>query len=101
VKPGPWEAICPVTIINNTASFLDLQRLILRVEDYSLFLKMNAITNSVNIEFKGHDQDSNITLSTRPDLHGEKPVQMAKSRPTSNRNLFRRSFFLIRNIYSS
>ena len=38
----PWEAISPVEIINNTTGVFELQRLILRVEDFSLYHEKQA-----------------------------------------------------------
>lgn len=102
VTATSWEAIASVEIINNTAGLLDLQRLILRVEDFSLYLKgRQLLSNHVSIEFKGQENTSNVTLTLRKEFHGQKPVQMSKPRSSDSRNLLRKSFFFIKNIYQS
>lgn len=102
VRANACEAISSVEIINNTSGVLDLQRLILRVEDFSLFLKnKQLLTDLVTIEFKGLEHAGSVTLSIRKEIHGEKPVRMAKARSTGTKNLLRRSFFFIKNMYQN
>jgi hypothetical protein len=102
VFPAGWEAIAPVEILNNTAGLLDLQRLILRVEDFSLFYKNGMIlSNHISIDFKGHEHAGSVNLSLRKEIHGQKPVQMAKPRSNESKNLLRKSFYFIKNIYQS
>lgn len=97
-----WEAIVPVEIINNTTAMLELQRLILRVEEFSLYLKNKQIySNNVEIEFRGPEHAGNITLSVKNEIHGNKPVLFAKPRISGGRNLLRKSFYFIKNIYQS
>ncbi len=97
-----WEAVSSVEIINNTAGVLDLQRLILRMEDFIIYLKNNQLlTSHATIEFKGQEQAGSVNLSIWKEIHGEKPVQMAKPRSSDSRNLLRRSFFFIKNIYQN
>jgi len=102
VQASSWEAISSVEIINNTANVLDLQRLILRVEDFILYLKnKHMLTSYATIEFKGQEQAGSVNLSEREDIHGEKPVQMAKPRSLESKNLLRRSFYFIKNMYQN
>ncbi|MFY9151514.1 MAG: DUF432 domain-containing protein [Prolixibacteraceae bacterium] len=102
VKAMDWEAILSVEIINNTSGSLDLQRLILHVEEFHLYLKnKQLLTNYATIEFKGQEQAGSVNLSVRKEIHGEKPVQLAKPRNSDTRNLLRRSFFFIKNIYQN
>jgi len=97
-----WEAIASVEIINNTFGVLDLQRLILRVEEFNLYRKDNQIlTNHVTIEFKGQEQVESVNLSTRDDVHGDKFELVASKRLSDSKKLLRRSFFFIKNIYQS
>ena len=97
-----WEAIVSVEIINNTFGVLDLQRLILRVEEFNLYRKGDQIlTNHVTIEFKGQEQVESVNLSTRDDIHGDKFEQVANKRLSDSKKLLRRSFFFIKNIYQS
>lgn len=102
VQATAWEAITSVEIINNTASVLDLQRLILRVEDFNIYLKnKQLLTSHATIEFKGQDQAGSVNLSLRKEVHGEKSVQIAKSRSADSKNLLRRSFYFIKNMYQN
>jgi hypothetical protein len=102
VKDLPWEAITPVEIINNSTGVFELQRLILRVEDFSLFLKnKQLLSNHVSIEFKGPEHAGSVNLSVNKEIHGQKPHQLAKPRNQVARNLLRKSFFFIKNIYQS
>jgi hypothetical protein len=102
VQATSWEAITSVEIINNTASVLDLQRLILRVEDFNLYLKnKQVLTSSATIEFKGQEQAGSVNLSVQEEIHGDNPVQIAKSRFSDSKRLLRRSFFFIKNIYQN
>jgi len=102
IKAMPWEAISTVEIINNTTGVFELQRLILRVEDFSLFLKnKQLLSNHVAIEFKGPEHAGSVNLSVRKEIHGLKPIQLAKPRSAGGRNLLRKSFYFIKNIYQS
>lgn len=102
VRATAWEAISSVEIINNTAGVLDLQRLILRVEDFNIYLKSKQLlTSRATIEFKGQEQAGSVNLGVWKEIHGEKPVQLAKPRTSDSRNLIRRSFFFIKNIYQN
>lgn len=97
-----WEALASVEIVNNTFGVLDLQRLILRVEDFNLYRKDNLIlTSHVTIEFKGQEQLEIVNLSTRDDVHGNKFELIANKRLSDSKKLLRRSFFFIKNIYQS
>lgn len=102
VKAECWEAVIPVEIINNTTGLLDLQRLILRVEEFSLFLRhKQLLSNHVAIEFKGQENAGSVNLTQKKELHGQKPVQLSKPRSTDSRTLLRKSFFFIKNIYQN
>lgn len=102
VKALPWEAIVPVEIVNDTTGIFELQRLILRVEDFSLFMKDKQLySNHAEIEFRGPEHAGSVTLSVKNDIHGQKPVLMARPRTATGRNLLRKSFFFIKNIYQS
>lgn len=102
VKASSWEAIAPVEIINNTAGLLDLQRLILRVDDFSLYLRSKQlISNHISIDFKGQEHAGSVNLSVTKDIHGQKPLQLAKPRSNESKNLLRKSFYFIKNIYQN
>lgn len=102
VGPASWETISSVEIINKTAGVLDLQRLILRVEDFSLYLKnKQLLSDFATIEFKGQEHAGSVTQSFKKEIHGEKPFRMAKPRSHETKNLLRRSFYFIKNMYQN
>lgn len=102
IKALPWEAIAPVEIINNAIGIFELQRLILRVEEFSLFLKnKQLLSNHVEIEFRGPEHAGSVTLTVKNEIHGHQPTQIAKPRAAGGRNLLRKSFYFIKNIYQS
>ena len=102
VEAQPWEAIAPVEIINDTTGVLELQRLILRVEDFSMYLKSKQLlSNHVAIGFRGPEHAGSVNLSMKKEIHGAKPLQLSKPRNAVGRNLLRKSFFFIKNIYQS
>ena len=101
-QPLDWECVSSVEIINNTTSILDLQRLILRVDEYNIYLKnQQLLTSHVTIEFKGQEQAGSVQLGQLKNIHGDKPVLVAKQRSSDTRNLLRKSFYFIKNIYQS
>lgn len=102
VNMHQWEAMVAVDIVNNTSSSLDLQRLILHVDEFSLYIRNNRIIAShATIDFKGQEQDGGVNLSVRKEIHGDKAVLIAKPRNSDSRNILRRSFFFIKNIYQN
>jgi hypothetical protein len=102
VERCSWEAITPVEIVNDTATVFELQRLILRVEEFSLYLKNNQLlSNQVSIGFSGPEHDGSVNLSVKKALHGSKPVLLVKPRAGGEKNLLRKSFYFIKNIYQS
>ena len=102
VRATTWEAISSVKILNNTAGVLEVQRLILRVEDFNIYLKNKQLLAShATIEFKGQEQIGSVNLGVSNEIHGEKPVLIAKSRSSDTKNLLRRSFFFIKNMYQN
>jgi|GEM_PF-639207 len=102
VKATKWEAVSSVEIINNTTTFLDLQRLILRVEDFSLYLRnKQLLSDHSTIEFKGQEHAGSVVHITQKEIHGEKPLRISKPRSPETKNLLRRSFFFIKNMYQN
>lgn len=102
IESSDWQAISSVEIINNTSETLDLQRLILRVEDFNLYLNNNQLyTHHAVIEFKGQEHAASVNLDTRIETHGKKPHLIAKARSANSSNLLRRSFYFLKNIYQN
>ncbi len=102
IKITGFEAVCPVTVTNNSPTILDVHRLIIRNENVTLYNNNNKIiTSVVNIEFKGNDIASEVGYNYSKYYHGEKQEILAKPRNTSEKNLLKRNFHFIKNIYKS
>ena len=99
-KTSSLEAICPVTIYNNSPGVLEVQRLIIRVENMTLYQNEdNIVSSSLLIEYKGKDVISSASYHYSKIFHGEKAEILAKPRNESSKNLLNLNFHFIRNIY--
>ena len=101
-KTGPWEAVCPLIVKNDSPEILEFQRMILRVPELSLFTNGRIIaTNSVTIRFRGETQASQVTFEKKPEGITGSIVKLAGPRVPVDRALLRRSFAFIKTISMS
>ncbi len=101
VKTTEIDAICPVNIFNNWEQQLEIQRLIIKADNMSLFSNMHkTITSVVKLEYKGQDTISSVSYGTSKLYHGENPVILAKARNDDTKSLLKANFHFIRNIYN-
>lgn len=97
-----FEAICPVEVLNSSAENLNVQRLIIRDENVTLYKNEDKIVTSVvHVEFKGNDVASEVDYQYSKQYNGEKQEILAKPRNTSGKNLLKLNFHFIKNIYRS
>lgn len=97
-----FEAICPVSVYNNAGNILELQRVIIRVENLSLYLKnTKLITSQVKLEYKGKEILSSANYVTTKNIHGEKTQLLVKPRTEQGSNALKINFLFIRNIYKN
>jgi hypothetical protein len=102
IKITDLEAICPVIIENNSATILNLQRLLIRDENVTLYKNNEKIVTSVvHVEFKGDDIASSVDYRYSKEYNGEKQEVLAKPRNNSGKGLLHMNFHFIRNIYKS
>jgi hypothetical protein len=102
IQPNNLEAVCPVIVHNNSTIALELQRLIIRTEDLTLYKNEGKIVTSVvEIEYKGKDTVSAADYHYSKIYNGEKPEILAKPRNTSGKNLLKLNFQFIKRIYRS
>lgn len=95
------EAVCPVNIFNNWDQQLEVQRLIIKADNMTLFRKDNKIVSSVvKLEYKGQDTISAVSYGTSKQFHGENPEILAKARSNDTKSLLKTNFHFIRNIYN-
>ena len=101
-QPGSYEALCPISIHNNSIAVLEMERLIIRVENLSLY-KSNGkiITSLVSLEYKGKDVISSASYHYSKNIHGENAELIAKPQSDATKNLLKINFHFIKNIYKS
>lgn len=102
IKITDFEAICPVVVFNNSSTILNVERLIIRDENVTLYKNEDKIvTSAVHIEFKGNDIASEVDYHYSKEYNGEKQEILAKPRNSSGKNLLKLNFHFIKNIYRS
>ena len=95
------ETVCPVNIFNNWDQPLEVQRLIIKADNMTLFRKDNKIVSSVvKLEYKGQDSISAVSYGTSKQFHGDNPEILAKARSNDTKSLLKTNFHFIRNIYN-
>jgi hypothetical protein len=100
--PGSFNALCPISVFNNSQGVLELERLIVRVENLSLYKKNDSLlTSLVSLEYKGKDVISSVNYQYSKNIHGEKAELIAKPQTDSSKNLLKINFHFIKNIYKS
>ena len=100
VHPSKFDAICPVTIFNNSPAPFEIERLIIRVENMGLYQNGEKIVTSVaEIEYKGKDAISSAEYHYSKLYDGEKQDMVAKPRNMSGKGPLKINFHFIKNIY--
>ncbi len=101
-NPSVFEAVCPVKVHNNSKAVLALERLILRVNNLSIYKNAdNFLTDLIKIEYKGKEQISSVSYSYSKTIHGEKEVVITKPREENSLASLKINFHFIKNIYRS
>jgi hypothetical protein len=102
IETSPFEAICPVSIFNNSPGTLEIQRQIIRVENLALYKNNNKIvTSMVQVEYKGQQILSSADYHYSKIYDGEKQDILTKPRNASGKNLLKMNFHFIKNIYKN
>jgi len=100
VKTGLFEAVCPVTLYNNSSHTLELQRLIIRTENLTLYQNLDkVVTSVVQIEYKGQDAAGSTEYHYSKMYDGEKQEILAKPRNASGKSALKINFHFMKNIY--
>lgn len=95
------EAVCPVTIFNDWEQQLEIQRLIIKADNMTLYKNDSKIVTSVvKLEYKGQDTISSVNYGTSKLYHGENAEILAKARSNDTKSLLKANFHFIRNIYN-
>jgi hypothetical protein len=98
---NPWVSLCPLTITNASPEPLQFKRLILRILYLSLYAGTERIySNELTVKFKGHDQVSQIQISSKAPGVGETVVKIRDPQRRKDKELLERSFSFIRSLYS-
>lgn len=102
IKICDLEAICPVTIQNSSNSILNVQRLIIRTENITLYKNEDKIiTSLVFVEHKGNDVLGSVDYRYSKIYDGGKQEILAKPRNAAGSSILTRNFHFIKNIYKS
>lgn len=102
IKTNNFEAICPVSVFNNSPVPLEVQRLIIRSDDLTLYSNAEKIVTSlVEIEYKGKDIVSSADYHYSKVYNGEKQEILAKPRNPSSKSMLKINFHFIKNIWSN
>lgn len=97
VPVAPHIALCPLHIHNDSAAVLDIQRLCVRVRHLELYSTSNYLaTNEVKVEFKGVDQSSNITFSSKQPELQTSFKRISPARIPNTKSLIKKSFYFIK-----
>lgn len=100
IEIAGFEAICPVTIQNNSSNILNVQRLIIRDENVTLYKNENLIVTSlVHVDYRGNGDAGTVGYRYSKQYNGEKQEILAKPRNTSGKSLLNLNFHFIKNIY--
>lgn len=102
IETSPFEAICPVSVFNNSSNTLEIQRQIIRVEHLALYKnKGKIVTSMVYVEYKGQQVLSAADYHYSKTYDGEKQDILAKPRNITGKNLLKINFHFIKNIYKN
>lgn len=100
MKVSEYEARCPISIFNDWNQTLEVQRLIIKADNMTLYKNNNLlVTSVVKLEYKGQDSISSVAYGTSKQYHGESPEIVAKPRTADLKGLLKANFHFIRNIY--
>lgn len=98
VELSQFDAICPVTIYNNSPIVLKVERLIIRVENMTLYKKEDKIVTSLlAIEYKGKEVISSASYHFSKIYHGEKEEVVSQPRSWASKTLLKINFHFIKN----
>jgi hypothetical protein len=100
-NPGPWEALCHLTVTNGSHEPLQFKRLILRVPYLTLYAGAGRIySNELTVRFRGQDQASQIQIAPGAPQVGEPVSKICEPRRNKDKDLIKRSFSFFRSLYS-
>lgn len=99
--PDPWVSLCSLTITNASSESLQFKRLIMRILYLSLYTGAERLySNKLTVRFKGHDQVSQIQISSKmPDV-GEPVMRICEPQRRKDKELLEKSFSFIRSLYT-
>ena len=102
VETSQFEAICPVTITNNSAALLEVKRLIIRTENLAIYRNGDKkVTSSVNVELDGQDTISPAKYRYSKIYSGEEYNICVKPKNTNDKSLFKINKHFIKNIHKN
>lgn len=97
VDPTPCTSLCKVRIKNGSTSLLDLQKICLHTEYYTIFEKEGMLwTDELIYQFRGEEQSSQINYTRKPPKESGGAKLLTAPRVLPTQNIIKRSFGLLK-----
>lgn len=96
---GANYASCLMKISNESTSILDFQRLLLHVDQLTIYINQDKLyTNNVHVKFKGENAISDLHYSSNKPEFVENARKISDPRNSEMRSALRRSFYFIKSL---
>ena len=93
------ETLCAVTIINNSSTILNIQRLLLNVEFLSIYCENDHLfTSEIKLSFKGENAISDVHYSPHAPSFLEGSRLLTTPRNPERKNVLRKSFHFVKSL---
>ena len=93
----PCTSLCKVRIKNGSASLLDLQKICLHTEYYTIFERKGVLwTDELIYQFRGEEQSSQINYTRKPPKESGGAKLLTAPRVLPTQNIIKRSFGLLK-----
>ncbi len=98
-KHASHNIICPVRLMNDSITTLDVQRFLLRGEYLTIYKHEKDLwSNEVKIKFKGESEFSDVQYVNQAPSFVKKTVQIASPRSSKSTNVFSKSFHFFKSL---
>ena len=95
----PFQAICPIQLVNSSDEELLIEKLCLRVVNLALFFDGNQLwSDETRIIFKGKDEISDISVSEKPPPEAPGAVRMMEPRTPMKKGFTTKTFATLKDL---
>ncbi len=96
-EANPYVIYCPVNIINNSTTILEINRFLLHTEQLNLYHgEYTLMSNQVKIEYRGGDQTSYNTYYEEKPVFAKGLKKINTARVNTSKNIIQKSFSFFR-----